>query len=170
MIKKILKSTKSKNSKFTLRFNKTEIISFCKKNTAVAILIALAALFIAIGNSFVVGALIGGYIAAKQSEKLNSSSNSSLLILTTSIGAVLGGFILMISVLVGAFFHTIGGIVGLFVGGTAIAAFFGDLTTKIAFKLQNIFFTKKCKKTTRASSKLHKKTSISKRKVHLKAT
>jgi ABC-type multidrug transport system fused ATPase/permease subunit len=149
MKKKFLKNVKENNFKYSQK----DILQFLQTNTAVSILIALVILFIAIGNAFVVGALIGGYFGAKKGEKLHEVSSNFSIILGTSIGAILGGITLVLAVKVGSFFHIIGSILGAVVGFVAIVVFSGDLTEKLSHKLMNLSFISGDKNKTKTTNK-----------------
>ena len=144
----------NKASKMKFKYSQEDIIEFLQTNVAASILIVLVILFIVIGSPFVVGALIGGYFGAKRAEKLRIISSSlNPLILGASIGAVLGGIILIFSVSIGQYFHTIGGILGALAGVGAIVAFSGDLTEKITSKLMRFSFLKNTSKKTKEQTK-----------------
>jgi hypothetical protein len=162
----------NKASKMKFKYSQEDIIEFLETNVAASILIALVILFIVIGSPFVVGALIGGYFGAKRAENLRIISSSlNPLILGATIGAVLGGIILIFSVSIGRYFHTIGGILGALAGVSAIVAFSGDLTEKITSKLMKFSSIKNTSKESEESSKkkkskaTRKKSKTSKKKV-----
>ena len=153
MKKQAFNNMRDKTKEYNFMYSKKEMFQFLKTNTAVSILIALVILFIAIGNSFVVGALIGGYLGAKRSENSHGLSSNLSIIYGVSVGAVIGGIIMVLSVTVGDFFHTIGSILGAIVGFVAIVVFSGDLTEKVTTKLMNLSFISGNKNKTKAANK-----------------
>jgi len=174
MLKKAIKYIKDKESKIKFKYSQEEIFSFLKTNTGVSIVIAIILLFIAIGNPFVIGAVIGGYLGAKRTEELHKNSSNTPLILGASIGGILGGSFLVFSVALGSFFHMLGSILGAFAGTGAIIAFVGDLTARVSLRLMKFSFSKNTSKkdVIKKATKKYKahKVLVSKRKIRLKTT
>jgi hypothetical protein len=126
-----------KKRRINFKYSKEEVLGFLKTNIATSILIGLVLLFITIGNSFVVGALIGGYLGAKQLEKSSKDFSTAHLVLGASVGAVLGGSILIFSVAIGRFFYMIGSMLGAIAGCGAVIVFSGEMTGKITHKVMD---------------------------------
>jgi hypothetical protein len=144
---------KTNGAKIRFKYSQKEIIDFLKANTTTAILIAFVLLIITLGNSFVVGALMGGYLGANRAEKLYKHLSTGYLVLGASIGAVLGGTFLITVVTIGSFLHMIASLLAAVAGWIAIVAFSGDITENVMNRLKKFSFIGKDKNNIKTNKK-----------------
>lgn len=117
-----------------------DIMEPIKRRPGFCLALGVLAIIIALGNPFVVGAILGGFLSVRKTE--NSFKKPDLceihVILSLIIGAILGGITVLSSVFFGSFFGTAGIVLGSITGIAATLVFITNLSKLIVSEIMNL--------------------------------
>jgi hypothetical protein len=130
MPRKIVKKIANK-----LRARHEEVLIMIKRYPGTSLALGVLSVLFGCGNPFVMGAILGGFLSAKQIENLKQKHIELQMILTVITGAMLGGLSIVCTVLVGAHLGSMGCLLGSLTGVVFTTLFIGQASVFIVDKI-----------------------------------
>lgn len=117
-----------------------DITEQIKRRPGFCLALGILAIIIALGNPFVIGAILGGFLSVRKTESSFKKSDlcETHIILSLIIGAILGGVTVLSCVFFGSFFGTTGIVLGSIAGSAITLAFIANLSKLIISEVMTL--------------------------------